>query len=105
MNICPECAIDVIMLGANCFELLTDCIDLESQGIHAAIDVRHMRWRLHRDGTYRMHYELQKALQLLEGEGYLISTEISQSLVGIAINREGIRCENDFICWCTNNGL
>ncbi len=102
MIICPDCRVDVIYLGKVCLALLTDCIEYEKQDILLAFDLRHKTWRL-RKGGYRPFYDLQHALGLLERNGYLISTEISENLVGIAVNWDRSHYDEDsnIICWCT----
>lgn len=102
MIICPDCCVDVRILGVVCLQLLTDCIDYDAMDILLAFDTRHKTWRLRKNG-YRPSNDLQHALGLLERNGYLISTEISEYLVGVCVNWDKALYdeESDIICWCT----
>jgi hypothetical protein len=80
---------------------------MESQGFSMALDVTHMTWKLQRNGILKPLYELETALGLLERSGYVISTEISERLLGVCLNRETavIDGQNGIICWCTRTEL
>jgi len=106
MILCADCYMDVLEHGTNCLDLLIDCIELESVGFNIAIDPGHLYWRLNRDGVVRYYRDLEIALEILERNGYVISTEISERLLGINLNRKDAEiCDNDIICWCARSGL
>jgi hypothetical protein len=106
MIICPDCVVDIHILGKNCLELVIDCISLEKEGLKLALDTTHMKWKLRRNGTLKPIYELESALGLLERNGYVISTEIDERLLGVCLNRKDAEiCDNDIICWCARSGL
>lgn len=106
MIICPDCCADVRILGVVCLQLLTDCLEFEEVDIFLAFDTRHKTWRLCKNG-YRPVNDLQHALGLLERNGYLISTEISEHIIGVCVNwdRADYDEERDIICWCAADFL
>ena len=101
MILCPDCIVDVFILGRHCLDMLVDCIDMHNDGMLMAVDINHILWKLHRNGTLRPHKELERALETLEKCGYVISTEISDRLLGVSLNMERGKLHGDIICWCS----
>lgn len=101
MIVCHECLSDVCNLGNPCLHLLLDILIHEEENVLLAIDSRHRIWRSFKNEC-RPSQDLNNALVILERAGYLISTEISEHLVGVSINwdRADYDDENDIICWC-----
>ena len=100
MIICPDCCVDIHILGKSCLNLLADCIHIEEDDMLMAFDTTHYNWKLRRNGDVKPSYVLEYSLRLLEKNGYLISTEISQRLIGVKVNREGAVVYDGWICWC-----
>lgn len=106
MIICPDCCLQVLELGKPCLFLLMECLDYFEEDILIAFDTRHLRWKLKKSG-YRLSKDLEHSLALLEKRGYLISSEISEHLIGITVNWENTEYDdlNDVVCWCTKQRL
>jgi hypothetical protein len=105
MNICPDCCVDIHILGKDCLDIVCDCIILEEEGIMMALDTTHLRWKLQRNGVLKSYFDLELALGLLERNGYVISTEINERLLGVCLNRENAVIYDEWICWCTGSSL
>jgi len=101
MIVCPECLLDVSELGGTCLQLLLDILIFEEEDILLAIDTRHRLWRTRKNG-YRPSQDINHALGVLERTGFLVSTEITQHIVGVSVNwdRADYDMESETICWC-----
>lgn len=73
---------------------------MEEENMYLAFDSTHYHWKLRRSGYVRTFDELEHALRLLERNRYLLSTEITQRLIGVRVNREEAVIYEDIICWC-----